>query len=289
MPPNDDPFATDDPPATPETLPEPQPATAITLDQVNDSIASATAPLQSANTTLQTENAALREQMAQLTASFQTTAPQPAAVADPEASQDAYVARLASDAEATVIASARTVAQEEVRQTLSQISPLFEQMSENTHNTLLSNQRTEIDTRFGAGAWDKVFAEPMAETIRTAKAANPQQLSDPNWLGDQVAIQLGRNIDTLQTYKTETATTAAAAEQTRMTNQLETFAAQNTGMTGGMAFRPRTDANAPLTEAEKEYAAAQPGVPLDMKALRGMSGVKNVKDYNEYTTTQGAK
>ncbi|TFH58431.1 MAG: hypothetical protein E4G90_10725 [Gemmatimonadales bacterium] len=171
------------------------------------------------------------------------------------------VSEFLSNPEATIRALAERITDERVQQ---QVAPLLSQLVNQSHTSIVNEQKTEVDRQFGGGTWDNEFAPELNPMFDRVRKDSPSQLGNRDAIIKAVQAVKGVKFDTLVTARTNTFNATAEAEKAEQTRALE-FVRSN--LSGGIG---RTQSASALSEETKDFIEKQfraTGNRIDEKEL----------------------
>ena len=171
------------------------------------------------------------------------------------------VSEFLTNPEAAIRAISERIADERVQ---SQVAPLLSQLVNQSHTTIVSEQKAEVDQQFGIGTWDREFATELNPMFDRVRKDSPSQLGNRDAITKAVQAVKGAKFDTLVEARQGAHTRAAEAEKEEQSRALE-FVRSN--LSGGIS---RTVGGGALTEETRDFIEKQfraTGNKIDEKEL----------------------
>lgn len=132
-----------------------------------------------------------------------------------------------------------------------QVAPVMGQMIEQNHNSVVAEQKADVDRVFGAGTWDKEFAPELDPIFENARKDNPSSL------GSKVAIS--KAVDSIKGMKFDNLVEARKTvdqtrEETKEAREAKMIEVVTSNLPGGIV---RKTGASTLPEEAKQYLEAE--------------------------------
>lgn len=198
-------------PATPAPA---QPTGGVTLEQVSQIVRDGITASQESLTK------ALDTRFGQLADTLRQSAPQPKPPETPD--DDEFLKEFA--------ASPREVLRRVVSET---VSPTVNQLTTSAGRAFVDLEAQAVDTKWGAGAWDKYVAPHWSKLEAAYQRSNPALLSDRSLIAREVYSIVGMQTDELLSHR-EAHQKAEAERQTKDVDNLVQTVSKRVNLTGGL-------------------------------------------------------
>ena len=207
--------------------------------------------LETLATQVESTNATVAQLSSALTAALQQPAAETPTV--PESADD-LVTRLATQPKETIEEVAREVYNKSSAQ---RIEPMLSTGISGLHTVLVGQHKSEIDTEFGPGTWDKVFQPALGPVFQNMAKSEPQSLADPDRLKAQITLLKGEfrgELNDRETAHTKKTAEERAAERAEIVATLPSPGIKRTN--DGTTTELTDDAKLFISETDKSTGSA---------------------------------
>ena len=140
-----------------------------------------------------------------------------------------------------------------VEQRLAALTPVLSNIVQSGSSTFVELEANSIDNRFGTGAWDKFFSNPVNQIMSNLAKTNPAAMMDRTIIGHEVNGLVGKQVDELVAYRDEfkkTKTATETTDQDTLVNSITSAVINRTNGIGGMRHLDATGSIAITPEVE---------------------------------------
>lgn len=171
----------------------------------------------------------------------------------------------------------------------SEAQPILSAQADFAAESLVREQRAEIDQKFGPGTWDDLFEKELRPVINEVKRTNPVALLNPTALRNAVNTVVGKNWDTLAEKRTSYQHNTEQEEQQKLMKLREELA-RTPGFSGG--FRTGSDGKPKLSDEQLgmlDEWKKHDGHERNPELLAAMDGVDSIEDYRRVKSKLNGK
>ncbi len=134
------------------------------------------------------------------------------------------------------------------------LTPLLANLMKSGSKAFTDIEATQVDQKFGSGAWEKFFRSPMQHIMDSYAKTNPAALSDSAMISREVNGLKGELLDQLVEHRDDSQQASTQQEHSQLSTLTEGLRAEfRTNGTGGI--RSITPVGEEVTPELKEYLA----------------------------------